>query len=70
MLSTFGRGICCRVKKNEIKMNKPECFGQGKLKLNKMLMYEFHHEYMEPKYETKEKLSYMNKSNFVYKVQS
>ena len=36
--------------KTEIKMNKPGYRGQAILDLSKTLMYEFHYDYMRPKY--------------------
>ena len=39
--------------KTEIKMNKPGYHGQAILDLSKTLMYEFHYDYMRPKYGSK-----------------
>ena len=41
------------IKKTEIKMNKPGYHGQAILDLSKTLMYEFHYDYMRPKYGSK-----------------
>ena len=51
--------------KTEIKMNKPVYLGQAVLDLSKTLMYEFHYEYMRPKYGSKVTLCYMDPDNFV-----
>ena len=50
----------------EIKMNKPVYIGQAILYLSKTLMYEFHYDYMRPKYDSKVKLCYMDTDSFVY----
>ena len=42
--------------KTEIKMNKPVYLGQVLLDLRKTLMYEFHQDYMRPRYGNKVKL--------------
>ena len=52
--------------KKEITMNKPVYLGQAILDLSKTLMYEFHYDYMRPKYDSKVKLCYMDTDSFVY----
>ena len=52
--------------KREITMNKPVYLGQVILDLNKTLMYEFHYDYMTPKYGSKAKLCYMDTDSFAY----
>ena len=42
--------------------------GQAILDLSKTLMYEFHHDYMRPKYGGKIKLCYMDTNSFVYEI--
>ena len=54
--------------KTEIKINKPVYLGQAILDLSKTLMYEFHHDYMRPKYGGKIKLCYMDTNSFVYEI--
>ena len=56
--------------KAEIKMNKPVYLGQAILDLSKTLMYEFHHDYMQPKYGSKVKLCYMDTDIFVYEIET
>ena len=46
--------------KKEIKMNKQVYLGQAILHLSKKLMYEFHYDYMRPKYGSKVNLCYMD----------
>ena len=51
-------------------MNKPMYLGQGILDLSKMLMYEFHYDYMRPRYGSKVKLCYMDPDSFVYEIET
>ena len=52
--------VAVEMGKTEIKMNKPVSLGQEILDLSKALMYEFHYDYMRPKYGSKVKLCYMD----------
>ena len=54
--------------KTEITMNEPVYFGQVILDLSKTLMYEFHYNYMRPKYGSKVNLCYMDTGSFVYEI--
>ena len=56
--------------KIEIKMNKPVYLGQAILGLNKMLMYEFHYDYMRPKYGSKVRLCYKDTDSFVFEIRA
>ena len=56
--------------KTEIKMNKPVYLGQAILDLSKTLMYEFHYDYMRPKYGSKVSLCYMDTESFVYEIEA
>ena len=56
--------------KTEITMNKPVYLGQAILDLSKTLMYEFHYDYMQPKYGSKVKLCYMDTDSFVYEIKT
>ena len=58
------------MRKTEIKMNKTVYFGQAILDLSKTLMYEFHYDYMRPKYGSKARLCYMDTNSFVYEVEA
>ena len=54
----------------EIKMNKPVYLGQAILDLSKTVMYEFHYDYMRPKYGIKVKLCYVDNNSFVYEIET
>ena len=56
--------------KREITMNKPVYLGQAILDLSKTLMYEFHYDYMRPKYTREVKLCYMDTDSFVYEIET
>ena len=56
--------------KTEIKINKPVYLGEKILDLSKMLMYEFHYDYMRLKYGSKVKLCYMDTDSFVYEIET
>ena len=56
--------------KTEIKRNKPVYLGQAILDLSKTLMYEFHYDYMRPRYGIKVKLCYMDTDSFVYEIET
>ena len=56
--------------KTEIKVNQPVYLGQAILDLSKALMYEFHYDYMQPKYGSKVKLCYMDTDSFVYETET
>ena len=54
-------------------MNKPVYLGQAitsKTGLSKTLMYEFHYDYMQPKYGSKVKLSSMDTDCVVYEIET
>ena len=46
--------------KTEIKMNKPVYLGQVILDLSKTFVYEFHYDFIEPKYGSKVELCYIS----------
>ena len=54
--------------KTEITMNKPVHLGQAILDLSKTLKYEFHYDYMRPKYGRKVNLCYMDIDSFVHDI--
>ena len=58
------------VGKTGIKMKKPVFLGQAILDLSKTLMYEFHYDYMGPKYGSKVSLGYMDTDNFVFEIET
>ena len=58
----------CEMGKIKVVMNKPVYLGQAILDLSKLIMYEFHYDYMLPKYGERIKLSYMDTDSFVYDI--
>ena len=56
--------------KRKIKMNKPVYLEQVILDLSKTLMYEFHYDYMRPKYGSKVNLCYMGTDSFIYEIET
>ena len=62
--------FAAKMGKREITMNKPVYLGQAILDVSKMLMYEFHYNYMRPKYGSKVKLCYMDTDSFVYEIET
>ena len=58
------------MRKREITMNKPVYLGLAILNLSKTLMYEFHYDYMRPKYGSKVNLCYMDTDSFVYEIET
>ena len=57
--------------KSKIKMTKPVYLGQAILDLSKMVMYEFHYDYMLPKYGGNcLQLCYMDTDSFVYHIKT
>ena len=56
--------------KTQIKMNKAVYLRQAILDLSKTLMYEFHYDYMRPKYGSKVKLCYVDTDSFVYEIET
>ena len=63
----------CEMGKVKVVMNKPVYLGQAILELSKMIMYEFHYDYMIPKYSQscdKLKLCYMDTDSFIYSIET
>ena len=60
----------CEMGKTILKMNKPVYIGQAILDLSKMVMYEFHYDYMIPKYGDKISLCYMDMDSFIYEIET
>ena len=58
------------MEKTETTMNKPVYLRQPVLHLSKTLMYEFHYNYMRPKYSRTIKLRYMDTDSFVYEIET
>ena len=54
-----------KIKKTQILINKPVYLGLSILELSKILIYEFCHYYVEPKYCENAKLCYMDTDTFI-----
>ena len=51
-------------------MNKPAYLGRSILELSKILIYEFWHDYVKPKYCEKAKLCYMDADSFIVYIKT
>ena len=60
----------CEMGKIKVVMNKPVYLGQVILDLSKIVMYEFHYDYMKPKYNGNLKLCYMDTDSLVYHIKT
>ena len=58
----------CEMGKTKVTMNKPVYLGQAILDLSKLVMYEFHYDYMIPKYSENLKICYMDTDTLVYHI--
>ena len=68
----FGENLMgCEMGKIKVVMNKPVYLGQAILDLNKIIMYEFHYDYMVLKYGLEKlKLCYMDTDSLVYDIKT
>ena len=68
----FGENLMgCEMGKIKVVMNKPVYLGQAILDLSKIVMYEFHYDYMVPKYVLEKlRLCYMDKDSLVYDIKT
>ena len=65
----FGENLMgCEMGKTKVVMNKLIYLGQATLDLSKTVMYEFHYDYMLPKYGNILKLCYMDNDSLVYNI--
>ena len=60
----------CEMGKVRVVMNKPVYLEQAILDLSKLIMYEFHYDYMQPKYGDMLKLCYMDTDSYVYDIRT
>ena len=60
----------CEMGKVRVVMNKPVYLGQAILDLSKTIMYEFHCDYMIPKYGDRLKLCYMDTDSLIYSIKT
>ena len=58
----------CEMGKIKVTMDKPVYLGQAILNLNKLVMYEFHYDYMIPEYGKNLKHCYMDTYSLVYHI--
>ena len=62
--------LIMKMKKTELKMNKPLYLGQTILDIRKTLMYKFWYDYLKPKYGDKVRLCYMDTDSFIMHIKS
>ena len=61
----------CEMGRIKVVMNKPVYLGQAILDLSKIVMYEFHYDYMTQKYSSDRlQLCYMDTDSLVYRIQT
>ena len=66
--SLLGKDLMsCELGKVRVVMNEPTYLGQVILDLSKLIMYEFHYDYMKPKYSNL-KLCYMDTDSLIYEI--
>ena len=53
-----------------LKLNKPAYIGMCILELSKVLMYEFHYDYIKNKYDNKSKLLFTDTDSFMYEIEN
>ena len=67
----FGENqMSCEMGKIKVVMNKPVYLGQAILDLSKIVMYEFHYDYMARKYGKKLDLCYMDTDSLIYNIET
>ena len=62
--------LIMKMKQREVSMNKPIYLGQAILDYSKMLMYEFWYDYLQPMYNDKIELCYMDTDSFIIYVET
>ena len=62
--------IAAELTQTVVEMNKPVYLGQAILDLSKIVMYEFHYDYIKPKYGDRAKLLYMDTDSLIYKFKT
>ena len=62
--------VSVHMKKTSLTMNKPVYLGMSILDLSKSLMYDFHYNYIKPKYGNKTKLLFTDTDSFLYEIQT
>ena len=62
--------VSVHMKKTSLTMNKPVYLGMCILNLSKTLMFDFHYNYIIPKYGNKAKLLFTDTDSFIYEIQT
>ena len=62
--------ISVHMKKTSLTMNKPVYLGMSILDLSKIIMFDFHYQYIKPKYGNKAKLLFTDTDSFLYEIQT
>ena len=60
----------CEMGKIKVVMNKPVYLRQAILDLSKIVMYEFHYDYMKPKFKDNIQLCYMDTDSLIYHIKT
>ena len=67
----FGENLMgCEMDRTKVMMKKPVYLGQTILDLSKIVMYEFHYDYMKPKFNKYLQLCYMDTDSLVYHIKT
>ena len=70
-VTLFGENLMgCEMGQIKVVMNKPVYLGQAILDLSKIVMYEFHYDYMKPKYGENLQQCYMDTDSLVYHIKT
>ena len=62
--------VSVHMKKTSLTMNKPVYLGMCILDLSKFIMFDFHYNYIKPKYGNKAKLLFTDTDSFLYEIQT
>ena len=60
--------VAIRKSKFSLKLNKPSHIGICILELSKVLLYEFHYDYIKNRYENKSKLLFTDTDSLMYEI--
>ena len=62
--------VSVHMKKTSLTMNKPVYLGMSILDLSKIIMFDFHYQYIKPKYGNRAKLLFTDTDSFLYEIQT